>query len=111
MAEPNSIHESLPHAASPRSVAVAAGAACLPGAQRCRHIDNAQVDVLESELRKQEDYIYELEEYLMEYSEKLRQARAMQCETAVDAEVGLQRFEHRRSRRSTSIRSSGRRCR
>lgn len=49
----------------------------------CRHIDNAQVDVLESELRKQEDYIYELEEYLMEYSEKLRQARAMQCETAI----------------------------
>ncbi|MBA4106347.1 MAG: hypothetical protein C0485_11360 [Pirellula sp.] len=49
----------------------------------CRHIDNAQVDVLESELRKQEDYIYELEEYLMEYSEKLRQARAMQCETVV----------------------------
>lgn len=46
----------------------------------CRHIDNAQVDVLESELRKQEDYIYELEEYLMEYSEKLRQARAMNCE-------------------------------
>lgn len=49
----------------------------------CRHIDNAQVDVLESELRKQEDYIYELEEYLMEYSEKLRQARAMQCETVM----------------------------
>lgn len=49
----------------------------------CRHIDNAQVDVLESELRKQEDYIYELEGYLMEYSEKLRQARAMQCETVV----------------------------
>lgn len=54
----------------------------------CRHIDNAQVDVLESELRKQEDYIYELEEYLMEYSEKLRQARAMQCETAVTPKSG-----------------------
>ena len=54
----------------------------------CRHIDNAQVDVLESELRKQEDYIYELEEYLMEYSEKLRQARAMQCETAVAPKSG-----------------------
>jgi hypothetical protein len=49
----------------------------------CRNIDNAQVDVLESELRKQEDYIYELEEYLVEYSEKLRQARATQCETVV----------------------------
>lgn len=55
----------------------------------CRHIDNAQVDVLESELRKQEDYIYELEEYLMEYSEKLRQARAMQCETAVTPKSGF----------------------
>lgn len=60
----------------------------------CRHIDNAQVDVLESELRKQEDYIYELEEYLMEYSEKLRQARAMQCDPVVTTP-------------STSSRSSG----
>jgi hypothetical protein len=54
----------------------------------CRHIDNAQVDVLESELRKQEDYIYELEEYLMEYSEKLRQARAMQCDSVVTTPSG-----------------------
>ena len=54
----------------------------------CRHIDNAQVDVLESELRKQEDYIYELEEYLMEYSEKLRQARAMQCDSVVTTPTG-----------------------
>lgn len=60
----------------------------------CRHIDNAQVDVLESELRKQEDYIYELEEYLMEYSEKLRQARSMQCDQVVTTP-------------STSSRSSG----
>jgi hypothetical protein len=49
----------------------------------CRHIDNAQVDVMESQLRKQEDYIYELEEYLMEYSEKLRQARAANCDSIV----------------------------
>jgi hypothetical protein len=55
----------------------------LASATGCRHIDNAQVDVLESELRKQEDYIYELEEYLVEYSEKLRQARAMQCDTVI----------------------------
>jgi hypothetical protein len=54
----------------------------------CRNIDNAQVDVLESELRKQEDYIYELEEYLVEYSEKLRQARAMQCETVATTKSG-----------------------
>jgi hypothetical protein len=54
----------------------------------CRNIDNAQVDVLESELRKQEDYIYELEEYLVEYSEKLRQARATQCETVITTKSG-----------------------
>ena len=54
----------------------------------CRHIDNAQVDVLESELRKQEDYIYELEEYLMEYSEKLRQARATQCDSVATTPTG-----------------------
>jgi hypothetical protein len=42
-------------------------------------LDNAQVDVLERELRQQEDYIYELEDYLIEYSEKLRQARLAQC--------------------------------
>jgi hypothetical protein len=53
--------------------------AALPG---CRNLDNAQVDVLERELRQQEDYIYELEDYLVSYSEKLRQARMAQCETA-----------------------------
>lgn len=41
----------------------------------CRNLDNAQVDVLERELRQQEDYIYELEDYLISYSEKLRQCR------------------------------------
>jgi hypothetical protein len=44
----------------------------LPG---CRGASSVQVDVLEQELRQQEDYIYELEDYLVEYSEKLRQAR------------------------------------
>lgn len=46
----------------------------------CRNLDNAQVDVLERELRQQEDYIYELEDYLVEYSEKLRHARMVQCQ-------------------------------
>lgn len=41
----------------------------------CRSVDNAQVDLLERELRQQEDYIYELEDYLVEYSEKLRRCR------------------------------------
>jgi hypothetical protein len=45
----------------------------------CRGVDNAQVDLLERELRQQEDYIYELEDYLMEYSEKLRYYR-MACQ-------------------------------
>jgi hypothetical protein len=44
----------------------------------CRAVDNAQVDVLERELRQQEDYIYELEDYLIEYSEKLRSCRSCQ---------------------------------
>lgn len=41
----------------------------------CRGATSVQVDVLEQELRQQEDYIYELEDYLVEYSEKLRRAR------------------------------------
>jgi hypothetical protein len=45
----------------------------------CRGVDNAQVDLLERELRQQEDYIYELEDYLIEYSEKLRYYR-MACQ-------------------------------
>jgi hypothetical protein len=52
----------------------------LPLVGGCRHMDGAQVDVLERELRQQEDYIYELEDYLIEYSEKLRQARMAQCQ-------------------------------
>jgi hypothetical protein len=55
--------------------------AALTVAAGCRNLDNAQVDVLERELRQQEDYIYELEDYLVSYSEKLRQARMAQCET------------------------------
>ncbi|HYO24636.1 MAG TPA: hypothetical protein VEQ85_06760, partial [Lacipirellulaceae bacterium] len=55
-------------------------AAALSG---CRAVDNAQVDVIERELRQQEDYIYELEDYLMEYSEKLRECRA--CQTPLQS--------------------------
>jgi hypothetical protein len=46
----------------------------------CRNLDRAQTDAMERELRQQEDYIYELENYVMEYSEKLRQARITGCE-------------------------------
>jgi|GEM_PF-1503946 len=48
----------------------------------CRGASNAQVDVMEKELRQQEDYIYELEDYLVEYSEKLRRARRTNCQQA-----------------------------
>jgi hypothetical protein len=53
-------------------------AALALGLGGCRAVDNAQVDVLERELRQQEDYIYELEDYLIEYSEKLRSCRSCQ---------------------------------
>ena len=59
-----------------RASPLAACCAAAPLASGCRAVDNAQVDVLERELRQQEDYIYELEDYLMEYSEKLRQCRS-----------------------------------
>jgi len=41
----------------------------------CRSTRDNQIDILESELRAQEDYIYELEDYVVEYSEKLRKYR------------------------------------
>jgi hypothetical protein len=69
--------------AAPRCAAwtvAAAMASCAVAALAgCRNLDNAQVDVLERELRQQENYIYELEDYLVEYSEKLREARLAQC--------------------------------
>ncbi len=40
---------------------------------------------MERELRQQEDYIYELEDYLMEYSEKLRECRSCQMAMAAPA--------------------------
>lgn len=96
MAKPSSHHRSIVADAlrgahcTPRLSRAIGFLACLTlsASLGCRHIDNAQVDVLESELRKQEDYIYELEEYLMEYSEKLRQARAMQCDSVVTTPSG-----------------------
>jgi len=52
----------------------------LTAALGCRSGRDNQFDILESELRTQEDYIYELEDYLAEYSEKLRQCRRNQCQ-------------------------------
>jgi hypothetical protein len=62
-----------------RATVVACGCITIAATCGCRNLDNAQIDVLERELRQQEDYIYELEDYLIEYSEKLRQARMAQC--------------------------------
>lgn len=44
----------------------------------CRTARDNQLDIMERELRTQEDYIYELEDYVVEYSEKLRQCRCSQ---------------------------------
>jgi hypothetical protein len=71
-------HHCCPPARWPRqlrglTLAVAALSPWMSGG--CRAVDNAQVDVMERELRQQEDYIYELEDYLIEYSEKLRECR------------------------------------
>jgi len=52
----------------------------------CRATTDNQIDLLERELRVQEDYIYELEDYVVEYSEKLRDMRAYPQQTAGYAE-------------------------
>jgi hypothetical protein len=49
----------------------------------CRSARDNQIDILERELRSQEDYIYELEDYIVEYSEKLRQYRCMEMGSIV----------------------------
>lgn len=49
----------------------------------CRSARDNQIDLLESELRAQENYIYELEDYLVDYSEKLRQYRCMEMGSMV----------------------------
>ena len=49
----------------------------------CRTARDNQIELLERELRVQEDYIYELEDYVVQYSEKLR---SMKCAQAVRIE-------------------------
>jgi hypothetical protein len=72
-----------------RTMGLAACGLTLAGMTGCRNLDNAQVDVLERELRQQEDYIYELEDYLVEYSEKLRQCRmAANCHPMTSTKAG-----------------------
>jgi hypothetical protein len=52
------------------------GLSLLVAALGCRSTQDNQIDLLERELRVQEDYIYELEDYIVEYSEKLRDCRS-----------------------------------
>ena len=59
----------------------------LGGATGCRTTSDNQIDLLERELRVQEDYIYELEGYLVDYSDKLRDCRGCSpSQTAVYSE-------------------------
>lgn len=51
----------------------------------CRSARDNQIDILESELRTQEDYIYELEDYIVDYSEKLRQYRCADMAMVVES--------------------------
>lgn len=70
-----------------RALAACCIVVCVGG---CRAVDNAQADVMERELRRQEDYIYELEDYLREYSDKLRECRTCQPIMAVEAPASTQ---------------------
>lgn len=61
--------------------------ALLVGLAGCRSTADNQIDLLERELRVQEDYIYELEGYVVDYSEKLRDCRSCSpSQTAVYSE-------------------------
>jgi len=66
------------------------------GTSGCRSTVDNQIDLLERELRTQENYIYELESYVVEYSEKLRDSRcefpqqtAGYAEELIDAEPAI----------------------
>lgn len=58
-----------------RSSSVLLGLVALLALPGCRATTDNQIDLLERELRVQENYIYELESYVVEYSEKLRDTR------------------------------------
>src|SRR5262249_30575444 len=65
--------------------ALAIAAWCLaPLGSGCRAVDNAQVDVMERDLRQQQQYIYELEDYSMEHSAKPRESRPRQTPVVVE---------------------------
>ncbi len=72
----------------PRWLFVIAVFPCLlPG---CRTAQDNQIELLERELRTQEDYIYELEDYVVQYSERLRNIRCAQT-VEIDSEPYLQK--------------------
>ncbi len=82
----------------------------LLGALGCRTTADNQIDLLERELRVQENYIYELEDYVVEYSEKLRGCRGCSPpQTAVYAEeLYVPEHEPTPKRRKHSKKSSRR---
>jgi len=66
----------------------------LTGFSGCRSARDNQIDILESKLRNQEDYIYELEDYVVEYSDKLRGCRSCQPhEVVVDEAISAPEFD------------------
>ncbi len=72
----------------PALLALLVGCACISLllSTGCRSTRDNQIDILERELRAQEDYIYELEDYVVEYSDKLRQCRCSQQHVAARTE-------------------------
>ena len=74
----------------------------------CRTTSDNQIDLLERELRVQEDYIYELEDYVVEYSDKLRSCRscsppqtAVYSEQVYEPELEAAPKYNKRSRKTT----------
>lgn len=72
----------------------------------CRSARDNQIDILERELRAQEDYIYELEDYIVDYSEKLRAYRCAEMESVVVSKSPSEP-ELAPPRRTTSQREAG----
>ena len=73
----------------------------------CRTARDNQIELLERELRTQEDYIYELEDYVVQYSERLRSMRCAQA-VHIETEPTVQKSVVKRgeSKRAESKRSA-----
>lgn len=76
------------------------------GSSGCRSTSDNQIDLLERELRVQEDYIYELEGYVVDYSEKLRDCRG--CAPPQTAAYSEELYHSEAKPQSTNKRASQR---